>query len=224
MNSQSSFTNIVAFRDFLRARFPDAHPRQTPEAPLLRSTVPCLEALQLGKGAITEVVVPAASSGTGLLISGLIERENTCRELIALVDGSDAFDPWSVEAPALERLLWARCHTPDEAVRASDLLLRDGNIPLVLLDLQMHTPRAVQSLPSSVWHRLRMLAERGGAALCVFTPARAVGCARARVRLDHQFDLMDQFQDRAGLLGSLSVQVERQRPLIAPPAAARAIA
>lgn len=224
MNTIPSLPNIVAFRDFLRARFPEAHAPQMPEVVPVTSALTCVESLQLSRGAITEVTAASASAGVGLLISGLLQRDGACRELTALVDGSDAFDPWSIEASALERLLWVRCRAPDAAIRATDLLLRDGNIPLVLLDLQMQAPRAVQRLPSSVWHRLRMLAEKSGTMLCAFTPVRTVPCARARVRLDHHFQLADQFQDRSLLLQKLPVQVERQRQLPALPAVAKAIA
>jgi hypothetical protein len=224
VNTIKSSPNIVAFREFLRARFPEAHAPQMPEEQPLRSGVSCVESLHLSKGTITEVVAAWASAGVGLLISGLLQRDGACRELTALVDGSDAFDPWSIEASALERLLWVRCRAPDAAIRATDLLLRDGNIPLVLLDLQMQAPRAVQGLPSSVWHRLRMLAEKSGTMLCAFTPVRTVPCARARVRLDHRFQLADQFQDRNLLLQGLPVQVERQRQPLVLPAADKAIA
>lgn len=224
MNTIPSPPNIVAFRDFLRARFPEAHAPQMPEVVPVASALTCVESLQLSRGAITEVTAASASAGVGLLISGLLQRDGACRELTALVDGSDAFDPWSLEASALERLLWVRCRAPDAAIRATDLLLRDGNIPLVLLDLQMQAPRAVQGLPSSVWHRLRMLAEKSGTMLCAFTPVRTVPCARSRVRLDHRFQLADQFQDRSLLLQGLPVQVERQRQPLVLPAADKAIA
>ncbi len=225
VNTNNPPTNIVAFRDFLRARFPEAHALAMPEVPPVQATgTPWMDALNLRKGAITEVVASVASAGTGLLLAGLLQRENACRELTALVDGSDAFDPWSIDASALERVLWVRCHHPNEAIRASDLLLRDGNIPLVILDLQMHDPRALQSLPSSVWHRLRMLAEKSGSTLCAFTPARTVACASTRVKLEQSFALMDQFEDRAVLLNTLPVQVDRQRSRVVFPSPAAAIA
>lgn len=225
MNTISLPANIVAFRDFLRERFPEAHAPALPETRRIESAgLPWLESLGLGKGAITEVVASSASSGVGLLISGLLQRDSACREMTALVDGSDSFDPWSVDAVALERLLWVRCRKPNDAIRASDLLLRDGNIPLVLLDLQLHPQRGVQSLPSSVWHRLRMLAEKSGTALCAFTPVRSVTCAQTRVRLEHRFDLMDQYEERTSLLNQLPVHLDRQRPRIVQPVGSKAIA
>ncbi len=223
MNSYSGSANIIAFRDFLRARFPEAHAAQAlPETRAAVTDGSWLDALSLQQGAITEVVTPRA--GAGLLVCGLLERESACRELTALVDGGDSFDPWSIDASALERLLWVRSREPSEAIRAGDLLLRDGNIPLVILDLQTHTQRAVQGLPSSTWHRLRMLAEKSGAALCVLTPVRAVMCARTRVRLEHDFESMEPLENRAALLGALPLKVERQQTRVVLPAAERAIA
>lgn len=219
MNTFKSPLNIITFRDFLRARFPEAHAMQPEvDAPLASGETSCIEALDLRKGGLTEVVSPAPSSGAGLLIAGLLQREGTCRELTALVDGSDAFDPWGLTAEVLEKVLWVRCGDVTKAIRATDLLLRDGNIPLVALDLQSQPVRAVQGLPSSIWHRLRMLAEKSGACLCAFTPARAVTCAQTRVLLQKRWHLMDQYRPRTDLLTSLPVQADRQRSRITLPA------
>lgn len=226
MNSIDSPLNIIAFRDFLKARFPEAHADLPAcDAPAVAATkVSCVEALGLRKGAITEVVAATGSCGGGVLIAGLLEREDTCRELTALVDGSDAFDPWSLAAAALEKMLWVRCREPAQAIRACDLLLRDGNIPLIVLDLQSHPARAVQGLPSSVWHRLRMLAEKSGVCLCVFTPVRAVSCAQTRVLLQHRWNLMDQYEERSTLLSALPVRMDRQRPRAVMPEGLKATA
>lgn len=224
MNSISTPANIIAFRDFLRARFPEAHaPQILDEQPVVKG-VSCIESLDLRKGAITEVVASRPGTGAALLMAGLLQREAACRELTALVDGSDTFDPWSLCPAALERMLWVRCREPNKAIRASDLLLRDGNIPLVILDLQSHTMQAVQGLPSSVWHRLRMLAEKSGTCLCAFTPVRVVNCAQTRASLQHRWELMDQYQNRAGLLNMLPVAMDRQRARVVLPAPVKASA
>ena len=218
MNTIKPSLNIVTFRDFLRARFPEAHAVQpAADVRLATAEASCLDALELCKGAITEVVASAAGCGGGLLIAGLLQRKDACHELTALVDGSDAFDPWTLERDALEKVLWVRCREPAQAIRASDLLLRDGNIPLIVLDLQSHSARAVRGLPSSIWHRLRMLAEKSGVCLCVFTPVRAVSCARTRVLLQQHWNLTDQHQERSALLAALPVRVDRQRSHVIPP-------
>ena len=45
--------------------------------------------------------------------------------MCALVDARDAFDPISAEAAGvkLKHLLWVRCKTVDQALRATDLLI-----------------------------------------------------------------------------------------------------
>jgi len=201
--------NIVALRDHLRAKFPAAHADRTSEATLLATGIPCLDAAGVARGALTEIVGERPSCGVALLIHALLERETAVREFTALVDGSDAFDPWSAAPRALERTLWVRCTNPLQAVKAADLLLRDGNVPLVLLDLQMHPPREAARIPAHAWHRLRALAEKSGAALCVFTPCELVSCARARILLDHAFTLEDLHRPRHELVAGLEAHTQR---------------
>ena len=215
MNSIATPTNIVAFREFMRTRFPEAHFPVEPGVHPLLTGQSLLKGLELAKGAITEVV--ASQSGAGLLIACLLEREGAVTELTALVDGSDAFDPWSVSPAALEKLLWLRCRETMQAVKATDLLLRDGNIPLILLDLQMQATKAVQGLPASIWHRLRLLTEKSGCCLCALTPTRSVTCARSRVVLEPRFTLDDQHQERQIVANRLHLRLDRQ-PLSSAPA------
>ena len=225
MNSIEKASKVIAFRDFLRARFPEANVAgRLDEAQTQSRALFELGPLDLTKGAITEVVAPSAGCGAGLLLAELLQQDRTCRELIALIDGSDAFDPWSICPEALERLLWARCKEPAMAIKAADLLLRDGNMPLVILDLQSHAPRTLQRFPSSVWHRLRMLAEKSGGCLCAFTPARLVSCARTRVRMTGGFQLSHSCQDRAALLTELSFQIDRQQTKVFTPEPVRVTA
>ena len=206
--------NIVALRDQLRARFPGAHADRVTDTTLLHTGIPCLDAAGVAKGALTEIVGERPSCGVALVIHALLERETAVREYTALVDGSDAFDPWSAAPQALERTLWLRCKNPLQAVKATDLLLRDGNVPLVLLDLQLHKPRDVARVPATAWHRLRFLAEQSGAALCVFTPCELVSCARTRVTLDHRFTLDDLHRPRRELVAGLQAHAQRHAPFV----------
>ena len=215
--------NVIALRDHLRAKFPAAHADRAAGAAPHATGIPCLDAAGLAKGALTEIVGQRPGCGVALLIHALLERETAVREVTALVDGSDAFDPWSAAPQALERLLWARCTSPLQAVKAADLLLRDGNVPLVLLDLQLHAPRQAARIPAHAWHRLRFLAEQGGVALCVFTPCELVPCARARVRLDHVFTLEDLHRPRPELIAGLQARTLR-RTQTTPPSTLLAMA
>ncbi|MEM7148126.1 MAG: hypothetical protein AAF591_23690 [Verrucomicrobiota bacterium] len=120
---------------------------------------------------------------------------------LCLVDGSDSFDPQSHHPHTLHRLLWVRCHTAADAVKAADLLLRDGNLPLILLDLLLNPLPELQRLPPSAWHRLRALAEKTGAALLAFTPSpKIIPNTRLRLTLTSSLTLDDLDHSRPQLL------------------------
>jgi hypothetical protein len=209
VNTEGTAAKIIAFRDLLRDKFPAAHAVALPQAERPCTGIPCLDAVGLARGAITEVVGEVEGCGAGTLIAALLERETTVREATALVDGRDVFDPGSVPPKALEHLLWVRCREVTKAMRVTDLLLRDGNLPLVILDLQAQTPREVQSVPASSWHRLRVLAEKSGVALCAFTPCQTVPCARARLLLEQRFTLEALERPRRELVECLCTRVVR---------------
>jgi hypothetical protein len=215
VNTDSAAAKIIAFRDLLQRKFPEAHAPARPEAGVRRTGIFCLDAIGLAPGAITEVVGAREGCGVGTLIAALLQRETTVSEPTALVDGRDVFDPCSVPPEALERLLWVRCREVAKAMRVTDLLLRDGNLPLVILDLQAHTPREVQSVPASSWHRLRVLAEKSGVALCAFTPCQTVPCARARLVLEERFTLEALERPRVELVECLRGRVVRAAPAFA---------
>jgi hypothetical protein len=216
VNTQPAAAKIIAFRDLLHSKFPAAHVAPRPETEAPCTGIPCVDAVGLAKGAITEIVGETEGCGTGTLIAALLQRETTVRETTALVDGRDAFDPCSVPPSALEHLLWVRCRDVAKAMRVTDLLLRDGNLPLVILDLQALTPREVQGVPASSWHRLRVLAEKSGVALCAFTPCKTVPCARARLVLEQRFTLDALERPRAELIECLRARVVRATTTFAP--------
>ena len=62
------------------------------------------------RGALTEICGPASSGRTSVLLS-LMARMTQAREVCALVDTTDSFDPHSAETAGVElsRVLWVRC-------------------------------------------------------------------------------------------------------------------
>lgn len=209
VNTQAVAAKIIAFRDLLHSKFPGAHAAPRPEAEPRHVGIACLDAIGLAQGAITEVVGAMEGCGAGVLIGALLQRKTAVREPTALVDGRDVFDPCSVPPEALDQLLWVRCREVSKAMRVTDLLLRDGNMPLVILDLQAHRSREVEQVPASSWHRLRVLAEKSGAALCAFTPCKTVPCARARLMLEQRFTLEALERPRTELVEGLRARVVR---------------
>jgi hypothetical protein len=202
-----SSAKIIDLREELKRKFPGSVHLSAPDTVKSESRPHVPEVV---KGSITEIVGDYPSSGAGLVQAFLMEQSAQRGHWIGLVDGRDTFDPWSIAPEALSKLLWVRCREVKQAIRAADLLLRDGNLETVLLDLQPHSARDVFSVPSSSWHRLRMLAEKSGVALCVSTPCATVPCAASRLLLRHRFQIGDQETLRTQLLESVMTDVAFQ--------------
>jgi hypothetical protein len=194
-------------------------PIHVPDFPLGLAAFDALdEGRGLSPGSFVEIVNRRLGGGTGALISGMVQAAATSerRYPLALVDGADAFDPSSIsDSPAMaaalcRQLLWVRCrHRIDHAIKAADLLLRDGNLPVVMLDLQLCRPREVrQGVPGGMnaWYRLRSLGEKTGTIFLVFTAEPVIPAAPWRLELDHTWPL--EALDRLPVTGDL-----RQEPV-----------
>ena len=125
---------IIDLRKLLAERF-----QQQPTLIGEQINVPLLERTLEGglrKGAIIEIINPNPSAGSALLIHNVLQIAQRDRFFLALIDGSDSLDVY--DSGALPHLLWVRCEKANEAVKAADFLLRDGNFPLVILDLVLN--------------------------------------------------------------------------------------
>jgi hypothetical protein len=196
--SSSLSSPVSRLREQLRNRFPGAH-----------GGVGCDGGkgdggeVGLVRGKLVEVV--SVGGGAGVVMRRFLERSEGA---VGLVDGGDGFDPEGASDALLGRLLWVRCRKAVEAVRAADLLLRDGNLRTVVMDLRLVPERELLGLPMSVWHRLRMLAERGGVAVGVFARCQVVACAARRWRVSGVFGLEAMEQGEEALWGRLVFGVE----------------
>ncbi|MFC7338820.1 hypothetical protein ACFQY0_16610 [Haloferula chungangensis] len=162
-------------------------------------------------GAITEISPAAPSCGLSLIVAALLSQEEADepRLPLVLIDTRDRFDPASFSSDECARLLWLRCQNSTQALRAADLLLRDGNLPLVLLDLSSLPARELRRIPSASWHRLRQLAESTDAALLALTPTPLIPRTALRLTLTRQFTLDDLHLSRPELLATLQTQTTR---------------
>lgn len=177
-------------------------------------------------GMLAEAVCGSSATGgsgiaaAGLLLDSIIQGTANLRGYQALVDGGDSFDPSSFSTlrteSTLARLLWVRCHTVAEVIKAADLLLRDGNVPLVMLDLLANPLREFQRQPANIWYRLRSLAENSQALCLVLTPCRSIAAAQIRLELSISggLDLLE--CARPELAERLQARVTRQRLQVAP--------
>src|ERR1022692_4954357 len=115
----------------------------------------------LPRGCLTEIIGPASSGRTSLLVAILAEATSR-DEVCALVDAEDSFDPASAAAAGvrLERLLWVRsAHNTEHALKAADLLIQGGGFGLVAMDLGDTPPETARRISLTSWFRLRRAVE-----------------------------------------------------------------
>ena len=196
----------AALRALLAGRFPGCGSRSGAVEPDgLATGLPAIDAAGgLPRGAITELTCPTSGGGASLLLGGLLAASRASGGRAALVDAHDAFDPESFPADALSHLVWVRCPTPDQALAAADLLARDANFRLVVLDLRRLPERALRRVPAAHWHRLRLAAETGGTTLLIQTAVAAVTSARLRLVLAPSLPLAALEEERLLLLAALA--------------------
>ena len=202
-----SASKVVDLRKLLAARFP--HP-SSPPTTVLSTGVEVLDRITGGgfpKSAITELISPRASAGSASLIHALLKSAEQDRHFIALIDGSDSFDPGSSNASALRHLLWVRCQKAFDAVKAADLLLRDGNFPLVIVDLVLNEVAELRKIPQTSWYRLQRLAESVPTACLIINRQTLVSSAQLKIVLENSWSLAD--LEKQNALSLLRFRVQR---------------
>lgn len=224
---------VQLLRQQLKEKFPTAH-RGHGDAGLEESSAPPAApgdppfwdfepgTSNFPSGAITEISPAHPACGLTLLFAALLADDdpdpaNPKSEIqnpkspLALIDARDRFDPASFTTDACRRLLWLRCRETREALQSADLLLRDGNLPVVLLDLSALPARELRRIPTATWHRLRQLAEASACTLLALTPTPLIPRASLRLRLTREFTLQDLDCSRCELLPQLQAETTRRR-------------
>ena len=189
-------SKILDLRNLLAERFPQS---SLSPATFLTTGLSALDQAVGGglrKGAITELISPHPSAGSALLIYSLLEAAQRDRFFLALIDGRDSFDPEAIGNLRLRHLLWVRCQQALEAVKAADFLLRDGNFPLVILDLVLNGMGELRKIPQTTWYRLQRLVETAPSAFLVLARQSMVSSAQIKLVLENRWTLSDLGQDR----------------------------
>jgi hypothetical protein len=208
--ARSSGTTVSALRQLLAERFPQAMRGQSTA---LATGLPAIDEVVGGlpRCALTELVCSAPSCGSQTFLGQLLQVIRRQQGRVALIDGSDDFDPQSWPEDLLAHLVWVRAHTPDEALQAADLLTRDANFALVLLDLRRAPPVQLRRTPSTLWYRLQRAVEAADLALVVITPHISVPSAQLRLVLSRSHSLAALHAARPQLALDLAPQIQRQR-------------
>ena len=165
----------------------------------------------LPRAALTEVVCASASCGGQLLLGSFLPAAGEQRGRVAWVDGHDSFDPQSWPPSLLAPLVWVRCRAAAEALQVTDILARDANLALVLLDLRDASDSELRRIPAPLWYRLQRAVETSEHPLVVATPRALVPSARLRLVLAHSHGLGALSTVRHELVNTLAPSVQRQR-------------
>lgn len=186
--------NLIELRRLLSERFPQAHAKRPaePAAHTVATGVPSLDKLLGGglpRGEFTELVGAGRGSGSAQVLHALLRRVAADGQFLALVDGVDSFEVDAVEPAVLARLLWVRCTKASEALKSADILLRDRNFPLVVIDLKLNSLAQLRKISSSVWHRFRRLLEQNGTTALVVTPEPLIGSVACRVQVESKLGI-----------------------------------
>lgn len=169
------------------------------------TTFPC--------GGITEIVPAHSSAGLSLIVASMLAHEpaHTSVPELALIDGRDSFDPCSFSPSECSKLLWIRCQTPEQSIKAADLILRDGNLPRVVIDLLAFPFSDLRKIPSSSWHRLKHLIETNDLSLVALSPHALIPCVRTRLSIISGFELKHLTSNRSELIAQVRAAPVLQR-------------
>jgi hypothetical protein len=204
---------IVDLRALLAERFPS--PPVVPHDFLATglSTVDPLTGGGLRKGSITELISPRPSGGSASFVAAMIQAAHRNRYFLALIDGNDSFDPQPLENHVLRHLLWLRCQTTGQAIKSADLLLRDGNFPLVMIDLVLNPANDIRKIPQTSWYRLQRLVESTATAFVVLTRSNTVSSAQLKIVLENAWTLRTSRQEDPASFLHIRVQRAHRSPV-----------
>jgi hypothetical protein len=214
---------IQQLRDLLAARFPVAAPRH---GLFFGTGTPALdEALGGGlwKGTLTEISTPPDGTGCLTVINAILAASARERRPVGLIDAGDGFDPQPLDDATLAHLLWVRCRETGQCLKAADLLLRDGNLPILLLDLRGGAQASLKRIPNTTWYRLQRLAGQSAVACLVATPWFMVSSAHTRIQIQGACRVADLDRPSGELLEAMDYQVIRRHGLGAGGGIAQAI-
>jgi len=198
---------IIHLRELLAERFPQTCTSADHRLPTGMPMIDGALGGGLPKSAITELTSPNLSAGSALFTHALLQESHRRAFFFALVDGRDSFDPQTAGPTVLRNLLWIRCSAAADAIKAADFLLRDGNFPLVVLDLVLNAPEELRKIPQNNWYRLQRLVEAAPTAFLVLTRQSMISSAQLKLSLDNAWRLSD--LEQAEPMSRLRIRVNR---------------
>lgn len=204
-----SHPTIAALRSLVDARFPTSV--RKPAGGVSTGVLAVDTALcdGLPAGCLTELVSAEPGSGGQSVLTQLLITTRRARQRVALIDAADGLAPETLPADALRHLVWVRPRHLSEALAVADVLVRDGNYAVVVLDLRGLERRALLSIPKGQWHRLHRAAESRPGAVLVQTAFALVPAVPWRLILETSRGLAARRLPHEALLAQLNVERAR---------------
>ena len=201
---------LSSLRQLLAERFPQA---TRTDSRVLATGIPAIDQSVGGVpcGALTEIVCAAPSCGSQLLLGELLRSTREACGRVALVDAHNSFDPQSWPEDWLRHVVWVRGNDTAVALQAADILARDANFQLLVLDVRLAPLAELRRTPASFWYRLQRAVEPSDLAMVVFTPKATVASAELRLQLDRSHEFLAMEETRPSLALALSPVLQRQR-------------
>jgi RecA DNA recombination protein len=199
---------IIELRKILAERYPQQTGTSSLSLPTGWAPLDTLLGGGLPKGAITQLLVPNISSGGAIVLHEIIAEMHDASQYVALIDGKDCFEPTADDHPLL---LWIRCHNVLQALKATDLILRDGNLSLVILDIKESLDKELRKIPESTWYRFQRIIEENRNALLTITRHPIVPSAQVTVSTTHRLCMDDLSTQRTDLIQFISLEIIRSR-------------
>jgi hypothetical protein len=198
---------IIELRKILAERYPRQTGTRSLCIPTGWSPLDSLLGGGLPKGAITQLLIPNISSGGAIVLHEIIEAMHDVSQYVALIDSKDCFEPVA-DHPLL---LWIRCNNILQALKATDLILRDGNLSLVILDFKENPDKELRKIPGSAWYRFQRIIEENRNTLLAITRHPIVNSAQITISTMHRLCIDDLSTQRTDLIKFISLEIIRLR-------------
>jgi recA bacterial DNA recombination protein len=196
-------SKIIELRKILAERFPHQNGAGSFCIPTGWTPLDSILGGGLPKGGITQLLIPNISSGGAIVLHEIIEAMQGLSQHVALIDGKDCFEP----AADYPLLLWIRCKNVLQALKATDLVLRDGNLSLAILDLKEAVEKELRKVPGSTWYRFQRITEENRNTLLAITRHPLISNAQVSISTLHRLCMNDLSTQRTDLVKLLSLEI-----------------
>ena len=165
----------------------------------------------LGKTCV-EIIEPHYSAGLQMQVEACLAQSPQIQSYAVFIDTQNSWVPCGVCSHVLRHILWVRCKSQTDALRAADVVMRDENFRIVLMDLRGVSLPSLKRIPQAQWFRLQRMAQNQGSTLIVAASYPSVASAQLRIEVDAQFGLSSFHHKRSKLWSQVQNTITRQRP------------